>query len=193
MTSTATVTYTLTGVKELREYDEGIGCYMPLPSESKIACAHCGKLCSKLYEVTRDQDGASFLIGPSCCKKNLFGWEPEKEVAKQMEKAADKLAKNNAHQKLVAIAEAIAQEVAALAIPEIEYLGTKYSSQSPYYGIKDTNCWVVCRDGILTDERRHSCIASWQRGEIRKRIEVTNERTRQKIQEIAEAELTNLR
>jgi hypothetical protein len=189
-TAIENATYRLTNVIELREWDEAAEAYMPIPPESRIACAHCGKLCQKVYEVTREQDGKAFLIGPNCCKKNLFGWEPEKQVARQMEKEAEKVAKNRAHQRLLDLVAPIVAEIAALPIPAIEYKGTKYSSQTPCYGMVGSDTRVLCREG-LTEERKRMCLSSWRREQLFLRLaSVENTKKRQKLQEIGCCELS---
>lgn len=171
-------TYRLTGVIELREWDEAAECYMPINPDSRIPCAHCGKLCQKLYAVTRDQDGQEFLIGPGCCRKNLFGWEPEKEAVKRFEKENKKLVQNKAHQKLVALVLPIVAEVAALSIPEIVHIETRQypSGDIPVYGMVDSQTHVYCREG-LTEERRNCCIEHWKREQVQKRLEALLPRT----------------
>lgn len=190
MVLTAEMTYTLTDVIELRTWEEAFECYMDIPVDQRIACAHCGKLCQKVYEVTRDQDGHTFLIGPGCCKKNLFGWEPEKATARRLEKEADKRAKSKAHQRLVEMSMPIAETVKALAIPEIVCLGAKDASAMPWYGILGSRAKVLCREG-LTSERRQSCVESWQDEQIWIRVGAITEnpKLRRKIQDLALSQL----
>ncbi len=183
ITAIENATYTLTDVIELREWEEAAECYMSIPEDLRIPCAHCGKPCQRLYEVTRDQDGHKFLIGPSCCKKNLFGWEPEKQVARQMEKDAEKLAKNKGHQKLVDLATSIAEEVRSLPLPEIVLVGTKYGH--PAYGMLNSKVAIVCREG-LTNERVRTIIDSWKREQVRIRVaSIENAKKREKVLAIA--------
>ncbi len=186
-TAIENATYRLTSVIELREYDEAAECSMPINPDSRIACAHCGKLCQKVYEVTRDQDGHTFLIGPSCCKKNLFGWEPEKQVAREMEKAAEKLAKSRAHQVLVDMAAPIVESVASLPSPEIVCTGTRYSHVA--YGIANSNVSLPCRDG-LTPERIRCIADAWKREQVHLLVaSLENGKKREKVFALACGEL----
>ena len=196
---TETTTYRLTAVYDLREWDEAAEAYMDILPEEKSMCAHCGRLHAKVYEVTREQDRMIFTVGSSC-SKNLFGWQPEKEEVRRLAKEAEKLAKSRAHQRLVDIATPIAESVNALSLPEIVYLGTKYSSQTPCYGMAGSSVEVLCREG-LTDERRACCIDAWKREQAELQIEAlypktselsakdTNARRRWKIWEIVRKEL----
>jgi hypothetical protein len=176
MTTSEQASYRLTQVIELREWDEASESYLPVDPEHRIPCAHCGKLCQKVYEVTRDQDGATFLIGPSCCKKNLFGWEPEKEVARQMEKEARTLAKKRAHQRLVDLATPIANDIKALTMPTIVWLPARDlpSGKRLQWSVEGYEqhfkVWGLPEEG-LTKERHAVLFESWQDSEIRKRTE----------------------
>src|SRR5712691_4093769 len=119
MLATQTFTYKLTAVYDLREWDEDAGCYLPIDDDQKAVCANCGKLHAKVYEITRDQDGMIFTVGSSCSKKHFAGWVPEAAEVKRLTKEAEKLAKSKAHQKTVAVAAPIAEEVKSLPLPRI--------------------------------------------------------------------------
>lgn len=186
-TMTVPFTYTLTRVYDLREWDEAAEAYMDILPEEKSMCAHCGRLHAKVYEITRDQDSKIFQVGSSCSKK-LFGWEPEQAEVKRLAKESEKLAKERGRAKLEALAAPIAEEVARLSIPEIEYLGTKYTSQTPCYGIAGTSAQVLCREG-LTEERRSCIVDAWKREQVRmrvKRLFPENAKKCQKVQALAE-------
>ena len=142
----------------------------------------CGRLCQKVYEVTRDQDQQAFLIGPACCKKNLFGWEPEKQVAREMEKAAEKLAKNAGYQKLVDLATPIAEQVARMTVPEIVETGMLFGH--PAYGIEGVNS-ICCREG-LTPERIRCISDGWKGKQVRNlAASVENDKRREKVCSLA--------
>lgn len=174
-TGIETCTYQLTAIYDLREWDEIEG-YQDLLDEEKSVCAHCGRLHAKVYEVTRQQDGMVFTLGSSCSKKHLAGWEPEKEEVRRLAKEAEKLAKSRAHQKLVALATSLAEAVAALPVPAIVSLGTRYSSQTPCYGIEGSSAHALCCEG-LTNERKQCIIDQWKREQAQARIEALYPKT----------------
>jgi len=183
----AIYTYRLTAVYDLREWDEAAESYLDILDDEKSMCAHCGRLHAKVYEVTREQDGAIFTLGSSCSRKHLSGWEPEKEEVRRLAKEAEKLAKSRAHQKLLDLAAPIVAEVAALIVPEIISVGTKYGH--PAYGMANSAVSIPCRDG-LTEERRRCCIDIWKREQVRLHVQsIENDRKRQKVQAIVCGEL----
>jgi hypothetical protein len=168
--------YILTNVIDLRVWDETAGGYLSVPEESRIACQHCGKLCQKVYEVTTDQGGATFVFGPSCCKKELSGWEPEKTLVRQFEKQAEAQAKRQGKSRFETLVAGLVQAGAGCVVPEIVCVGTKYGH--PAYGVAGVA--VVCRDG-LTDKRRRAIVAAWKREQVRlQAATIENERTREK-------------
>jgi hypothetical protein len=174
-TTIENATYTLTGVIDLRVWDEGLECW--IAPTNRIPCAHCGRECQKVYEVTRGQDHKAFLIGPGCCRKNLFGWEPEQQVAREMLKQAEKLAKNAGHQRIVDLATPIAEQVALMSIPEIVETGKKFGH--PAYGIEDIS--ICCREG-LTPERIKCISDGWKAAQVRiLAASIENDKRREKV------------
>jgi hypothetical protein len=174
MTALATIIYTyiLTAVYDLREIDEFTGERLPLEPGQGNICNRCGREHAKVYEVEREQDGKKFTVGSTCCKR-LFGWEPEKEEIRHLEKEARKIAENRAYQRLLAIATPIAEEVKALPLPHIIEIERRDGRiPQTVWGAEGSNIkvWGLTQDG-LTNERRDCFISSWKAEQARSRVD----------------------
>ena len=172
MITTLESTYKLIAVYDIREIDEFTGERLPLLAGEGNICNRCGREHAKVYQVRREQDGKEFTVGSTCCKK-LFGWEPEKEEARRLEKEARKLAQDRAYQRLLVIATPIAEEVKALPLPRIIELERRDGHiPQTVWGAEGSKVkvWGLTRDG-LTNERRDCFISSWMQEQARKRLE----------------------
>ena len=172
MTTTLESTYKLISVYDLREIDEFTGERLPLLAGEGNICNRCGREHAKVYQVRREQDGKEFTVGSTCCKK-LFGWEPEKEETKRLEKEAKKLAESRARERLEAIATPIAEEVKALPLPriiEIEHRDGRIPQTVWGAEGSKVKVWGLTRDG-LTNERRDCFYSSWTWEQATKRLE----------------------
>lgn len=180
MTALTTLfTYILTAVYDLREIDEFTGERIPLEPGQGNICNRCGREHAKVYEVKREQDGKEFTVGSTCCKR-LFGWEPEKEETRRLEKEARKLAENRAYQRLLAIATPMAEEVKALPLPRIieleereEAARSRYAYIQIIWGAEGSKVkvWGLKSEG-LTNERRNCFYSSWKAEQARNRVDV---------------------
>lgn len=172
--TTATATYKLTAIIDLREVDEWTGEIYALQVGQGNICDRCGREHAKVYQVVRQDDGKEFNVGSTCCKHLFGGWEPEKAVIASAKKAAKKQAEEKANQRMLAIVSPIIEEVFTLSMPRIIVLEERPDAYNTtvVWNVEGSKvkAWGLKSDG-LTNERRTTLKQAWLKEQAHNRIE----------------------
>ena len=171
--TTATATYKLTAIIDLREKDDWTGEIYALQAGQGNICDRCGKEHAKVYQVVRVDDGKEFNVGSTCCKRLFDGWEPEKVAITAAKKAAKKQAEEKTHQRMLDIVAPIIEEVSALKMPRVTILEEREERYCTtiIWGVEGSKAkvWGTKQEG-LTSERRETLKDAWMKEQLHKRI-----------------------
>lgn len=179
--TTATATYKLTAIIDLREKDDWTGEIYALQVGQGNICDRCGREHAKVYQVVRVDDGKEFNVGSTCCKHLFGGWEPEKAAIAQAKKSAKKQAEEKSHQRMLDIVAPLIDEVRSLKMPRIVVLEEREDRYHTMviWGVEGSKvkAWGSKQDG-LTSERRNTLREAWMKEQLHNRISALYDSTK---------------